>query len=140
MIFEKVYEDAVLPTLANEGDAGWDLYSYETWTLYPEERHLFPTGVKLIKGAIDGGVGFITPRSGLAHKVGVTVLNAPGTIDSGFEGMIYVNLVNLGTNVAEIEAGNRIGQLVVLPLLASAYPVGGDGTVRGEGGHGSSGR
>lgn len=144
-IFEFTDEDhdkccgAELPSKAYAGDAAWDLKlctTYSAEPLAPMERRLFGTGVRLIDGAIDGNVGLICPRSGLATKSGITVLNAPGVLDSGFRGEICVNLINLSDRSAVIMRGDRIAQLVVVPLVGWSN----EGTVRGSGGHGSSGR
>lgn len=132
---------ALLPTKAHQNDAGWDLYldTDEPVYLYPMQRKLCPTGVRLVDGAIDNAVGLICPRSGLAHKSGVTVLNAPGVLDQGYTGEIMVNLISFNEDVVRLEGGDRIGQLVFVPLLVTGSN---DSTlmIRGEGGHGSSGR
>ena len=130
---------AELPTKAYAGDAAWDLRlctPYSSEPLAPMERRLFGTGVRLIEGSIDGNVGLICPRSGLATKSGVTVLNAPGVLDSGFRGEICVNLINLSDKSVVLMKGDRIAQLVVVPSVGWTD----EGAVRGEGGHGSSGR
>lgn len=132
---------AVLPTKAHQNDAGWDLYlnSDETVYLHPMQRKLCSTGVRLAEGAINNAVGLICPRSGLAHKFGVTVLNAPGILDQGYTGEIMVNLVSFNEDVVSLEGGDRIGQLVFVPLLVTG-PNDSTLKIRGEGGHGSSGR
>lgn len=138
-MFEVIDKDrfAVVPTKAHAGDAGWDLtYSDEETWLDPGERWLFGTNLRLAEGAIDAGVGLICPRSGLAHKKGVTVLNSPGVVDSSYRGEIKVNLVNLSNEPVDITQGDRIAQLVVVPVLGWTN----DGNERGDGGHGSSGR
>ena len=127
-----------MPSRAHANDAGWDLHFNETMgtvVLNPGERRLFKTGVRLKEGAIEGAVGLVCPRSGLAHKTGVTVLNAPGIVDQGYRGEIMVNLINLNDEPVEIEQDDRIGQLVVVPVVGLS----GSGKIRGEGGHGSSG-
>ncbi|MGN0827411.1 MAG: dUTP diphosphatase [Kiritimatiellia bacterium] len=112
--FRKLHPAAVLPSYAHEGDAGMDLSSVEEVTVPPHGRALVATGL-----AIELPLGTeaqVRPRSGLAAKYGITVLNAPGTIDAGYRGEIKVILLN--TDVAEfrIEPGMRIAQLVVAPV------------------------
>lgn len=130
---------AVLPTKSHAGDAGWDLRlntMYSTEFLAPGERRLFSTGVRLIDGSIDGAVGLVCPRSGLAVKHGITVLNSPGIVDAKFRGEILVNLINLSDKSVTIRNGDRIAQLVVVPVVGWTN----EGEERGSGGHGSSGR
>jgi dUTP pyrophosphatase len=131
---------AVLPTYAAAGDAGADLASTVEVTLQPGERALVPTGVTLALPA--GTVGLVHPRSGLAARHGVTVANAPGTVDSGYRGEILVNLVNLDPREPfTVRPGDRIAQLVVQRHLTARFvevdslP---DGD-RGDTGHGSTG-
>ena len=112
--FRKLHPAAVLPSYAHEGDAGMDLSSVEEVTVPPHGRALVATGL-----AIELPLGTeaqVRPRSGLAAKYGITVLNAPGTIDAGYRGEIKVILLN--TDVAEfrVEPGMRIAQLVVAPV------------------------
>lgn len=129
-----------IPAYANPGDAGADLYAAEGARLAPGRRALVPTGVAV--AIPDGYVGFVTPRSGLAHRLGVTGVNAPGTIDSGYRGEIKVNLINLDPErTAVIERGDRIAQLVIQPVVRARFievdelsP-----TQRGSNGHGSTG-
>lgn len=127
---------------ANAGDAGIDLVyrAEEPWAenlqLEPGERWLFSTGAWVNPGELDGGVGLICPRSGLAYKSGITVMNAPGIIDARYEGEIKVNLVNLSNDSVIIREGDRIAQFVPVPVMGWSN----EGTERGEGGHGSSGR
>ncbi|MEZ0341394.1 dUTP diphosphatase [Mycobacterium sp. pV006] len=134
-----------LPSRAHEGDAGVDLYSAEDLELAPGARALVPTGVAV---AIPHGmVGLVHPRSGLAARVGLSIVNSPGTIDAGYRGEIKVSLINLDpATPIEIRRGDRIAQLVVqrveLPELievTSFDEAGVSGTTRGDGGHGSSG-
>lgn len=129
-----------LPAFAHPGDAGADLCAAETVVLGPGERATVGTGVRL--ALPDGHAGFVMPRSGLAARHGVTVLNAPGTVDSGYRGEIRVTLLN--TDRAEpytVSAGDRIAQLVVMPVLTVRFaPVDRlDETARGEDGFGSTG-
>ena len=134
--------DPALPplTYAHEGDAGADLHAAADVELKPGERALVPTGVAI---ALPWGyVGLVHPRSGLAAKLGVTVLNAPGTVDAGYRGEILVNLVNHDPRTpALIRRGDRIAQLVVQRVERADFvevaqlPA----SARGAGGHGSTG-
>ncbi|HCT79976.1 MAG TPA: dUTP diphosphatase [Micromonosporaceae bacterium] len=137
---QRLDPDLPLPSYAHPGDAGADLYAAEDAELAPGERKLVRTGVAV--ALPDGYVGLVHPRSGLAVKMGVTVLNAPGTVDAGYRGEILVNLVNHDpANVAKIVRGDRIAQLVV-QRVERAHFHGVDNlsdTVRGTGGHGSTG-
>lgn len=135
-----LHHPADLPSYASDGDAGADLRAAAAVTLTPLERALVPTGVSL--ALPHGTVGLIHPRSGLAAKKGVTVLNAPGTIDSGYRGEIKVILINLSDTRVEIEKGERIAQLVIQDVHTAAFEVRSelDTTTRGDGGFGSTGR
>lgn len=128
-----------LPAYANPGDAGADLKSSVTTTVYAGQRLTVPTGVSV--AIPKGHVGFITPRSGLAARYGITVLNTPGTIDSGYRGELKVILYNTTDTDYWIEEGDRIGQLVIVPFVHAHFtPVESlDDSVRGEGGFGSTG-
>ena len=129
-----------LPAYAKRGDAGLDLRALEAVTLEPGERRLVPTGLAV--AIPEGHAGFVLPRSGLAMEKGVTVLNAPGLIDSGYRGELKVLLVNHGAEAVGIERGERIAQLVVQPV-AHARLVEEErlpGSARGAGGFGSTGR
>ena len=132
-------DGATAPTRAHDTDAGLDLYSLQSATIPPGGRELVGTGVHV---AIPPGyVGMICPRSGLAHKSGLTVLNAPGIIDAGYTGEIKVNLYNAGDEVCWVETGTRIAQLVITPI-PDAHLVQVDtleATERGDSGHGSTG-
>jgi dUTP pyrophosphatase len=132
--------DLPLPAYAHPGDAGADLYAARDVALGPGERALVPTGVAIALPA--GYVGLVHPRSGLAARLGVTVLNAPGTVDAGYRGEILVNLVNHDhATVAKISRGDRIAQLVVQRVERAVFTVV-DTLVdssRGAGGHGSTG-
>ena len=104
--------DLPLPSYAHPGDAGADLYSAEDAEIAPGERKLVRTGVAI--QLPEGYVGLVHPRSGLAVKKGLTLLNAPGTIDAGYRGEILVNLINHDPrNIAKVLRGERIAQLVV---------------------------
>ncbi|MGI5244528.1 dUTP diphosphatase [Dactylosporangium sp. CA-139066] len=129
-----------VPAYAHDGDAGADLYSAQDVEIAPGERALVRTGVAI--ALPEGYVGLVHPRSGLAAKMGVTVLNAPGTVDAGYRGEILVNLVNHDRVIsAKISRGDRIAQLVIQRVERAHFHVVDDlpDTVRGAGGHGSTG-
>ena len=136
---ERLTETAVLPAYAHPGDAGMDLCADEARRLLPGERAAVATGLKIALPA--GTEGQVRPRSGLAITYGLTVLNAPGTIDEGYRGEVKVLLINHGQEPFEIRKGMRIAQLVVAPVRRVALEEGAvsDHTVRGAGGFGSSG-
>ena len=135
----KVHPDAVLPTRASRGAAGFDLTSTEDAVLAPGARALVGTGLAI--ALPDGYEMQIRPRSGLALKQGVTVLNAPGTVDSDYRGEVKVILVNLSDTDVELPAGTRIAQAVVTTHAVPNYkwvdtlPP----TTRGKGGFGHTG-
>ena len=111
----RLHEDAVLPSQAYPGDAGFDLAACERVTLEPGERALVGTGVAV--AIPEGYAGFVQPRSGLAARHGISVVNSPGLVDSGYRGELRVVLLN--TDAREpftVEPGMRIAQLVVLPV------------------------
>ena len=129
-----------LPGYATDGAAGLDLMAVEPHRMLPGERRLVRTGFSI--ALPPGCEGQIRPRSGLAARLGLTVLNAPGTIDPDYRGEIKVLLVNLGSEPVDIEPGDRIAQLVVAPfgkVSAVEVEVLPD-TSRGAGGFGSTGR
>jgi dUTP pyrophosphatase len=137
--------DLPMPARAHDGDAGVDLFSAQDVQLAPGQRALVPTGVAV---AIPHGmVGLVHPRSGLAARVGLSIVNSPGTIDAGYRGEIKVSLINLDPDTSiVVNRGDRIAQLLVqrveLPELvevASFDEAGLADTSRGAGGHGSSG-
>lgn len=137
--FKKLNPDAAVPRQAHPGDAGMDLVSIEALVLEPGKRALVRTGL-----AVEIPVGFegqVRPRSGLALKNGITVLNAPGTIDAGYRGEIGVVLINLGDSPFAVEPGMRIAQLVIAAVAEVTVAVADDlsATERGTGGYGSSG-
>lgn len=128
------------PAYAHPGDAGADLRSARDVTLGPGERALVPTGVAIALPV--GFVGLVHPRSGLAAKHGISIVNAPGTVDAGYRGEILVNLVNLDAREAfTVRRGDRIAQLVVQQVaLAEFTEVDSlSDSARGETGHGASG-
>ena len=135
-----LHRDAVLPTYAKEGDAGADLTSVADVVLEPGERALVPTGVSMALPR--GWVGLVHPRSGLAARHGISVVNAPGTVDSGYRGEILVNLINLDPREsATVRVGDRIAQLVLQEVGEGEFlPVDSlPASERGDTGHGSSG-
>lgn len=137
---EVLVDGAPTPRYARPGDAGVDLSSAESLTLAPGERRLVGTGLRI--ALPHGHVGLVTPRSGLAAKHGITIVNAPGIIDAGYRGEIKVALLNTDAEKAhEIAAGDRIAQLIVLPFpLVTFTPVAElPGSERAESGFGSTG-
>lgn len=137
---EVLLHGAEQPSYAHAGDAGADLVSTDDITLAPGQRATVGTGVSI--ALPDGYVALVVPRSGLASKHGITIVNTPGTVDAGYRGEIRVILLN--TDAAEpytIAAGDRIAQLLVMPVTRARFvaverlP----GTERGAGGFGSTG-
>lgn len=129
-----------LPRRAHRGDAGADLYAAESITLAPGERALVGTGIAIALPL--GTVGLIHPRSGLAAKQGLSIVNTPGTVDADYRGEIKVCLINLDPRTPiEINRGDRIAQLVVqrVELVEFTEVAELDETVRGAGGYGSTG-
>ncbi|MFC0531112.1 dUTP diphosphatase [Phytohabitans kaempferiae] len=132
--------DLPLPAYAHPGDAGADLVAAEDVEIAPGTRALVRTGVAV--ALPEGYVGLVHPRSGLAVRLGVTVLNAPGTVDAGYRGEIMVNLINHDrVATAKISRGDRIAQMVVQRVERAAFqPVDElPDSSRGTGGHGSTG-
>jgi dUTP pyrophosphatase len=138
---QRVREEARLPSRAHVGDAGLDLYAAEAATIDPGERTTVATGIAV--EVPPGYAGLVLPRSGLAARHGIALVNAPGLIDSGYRGEIKILLLNTDrTDAFEISPGDRIAQLVVSPI-ADAVPVEITelaSSARGTGGFGSSGR
>ncbi len=132
--------DLPLPSYATTGSAGLDLRSADSLTLKPGARALVATGIAI--ALPNDYEAQVRPRSGLAVKHGVTVLNSPGTIDADYRGEIKVPLINLGTDDFVITRGDRIAQMIVAPVtMAELVEVDTlDDTSRGAGGFGSSGR
>lgn len=133
--------DLPLPHRAHPDDAGIDLYATEDVTLSPGQRRLTATGVAIALPV--GTVGLVHPRSGLAHKHGLGIVNTPGTIDAGYRGEIKVNLINHDNfKTVTLPRGTRIAQLIVqrveLPEVIEVDTL--DDTDRGTGGHGSTGQ
>ena len=136
----KLRDDAVLPARAHDTDAGLDLSACEELTIGPGERALVPTGLAV--EIPEGHAGLVAPRSGLALRHGISIVNAPGVIDAGYRGEIQVILFN--TDAVEaftVEQGMRIAQLLVMPVTPVTIVEAVDlaTTVRGSGGFGSSG-
>lgn len=128
------------PSYAHPGDAGADLRAREDVVLLPGERKLVPTGVAI--ALPEGFVALIHPRSGLATRHGLTIVNAPGTVDAGYRGEIAVTLLNTdATQPVELHRGDRIAQMVIQRVeYAQFIPVNElGGSVRGTGGFGSTG-
>lgn len=137
--FKRIHPDAVLPAYAHPSDAGMDVRSVDDMTLAPGKRALVHTGlVMLLPPMFEAQV---RPRSGLALKHGVTVLNTPGTIDSGYRGEVGVILINLGDADFVIKKGDKIAQIVIAPVtqpeIVETAEI--DETDRGAGGFGSTG-
>jgi dUTP pyrophosphatase len=129
-----------MPGRAHPGDAGTDLFTAQDIELAPGQRALVPTGIAI--ALPDGYAGFVHPRSGLAARHGVTIVNAPGTVDAGYRGEIRVTLLNTDPDrPVRFQRGDRIAQLVIQRV---AYPVFHEvetlpGSARGDGGFGSTG-
>lgn len=132
--------DLPMPSYARDGDAGLDMYAANDARLEPGARALIPTGLAV---AIPHGyVGLVHPRSGLAARHGLTIVNAPGTIDAGYRGEILVNLLNTdATAPFTIHRGDRIAQLLIAPVLRAELVEVADlpDSERGSSGHGASG-
>lgn len=139
LLIQRLDSDLPLPAHELPGDAGLDIYARLTLELAPGERALIPTGIAIALPA--GYVGLIHPRSGLAARHGFTLVNSPGTIDSGYRGEIAVIGLNTGADSFTIVRGDRVAQLVVMELPrvliqeVKTLP----GSVRSAGGFGSTG-
>lgn len=137
--FKRLCAEAVIPAYAHPGDAGLDVCACETATLLPGERKLVRTG--LVMELPPGTEAQMRPRSGLALKYGVTLLNTPGTIDEGYRGELGVILINVGQEPFAVRPGMRVAQMVIAPVLrvatAEADELG--DTARSAGGFGSTG-
>jgi dUTP pyrophosphatase len=109
-----------IPAYAHPGDAGADLHAAEAVVLEPGERATIGTGVSI--ALPDGYVGFVTPRSGLASKHGITIVNSPGTVDAGYRGEIRVTVLNTDRSVPySVAVGDRIAQLVIIPVVRARF-------------------
>ena len=142
MDVQLLHPHAQPPARTRAGDAGYDLRCVEAFSLEPRERALIPTGVAI--ALPEGVAGLVVPRSGLAARHGLSVVNGPGLIDPNYRGEIRVVLVNLGAEPYEGQPGDRVAQLLLVPFVApetrvvDELPESADG--RGTGGFGSSGR
>jgi dUTP pyrophosphatase len=137
---EVLIKSAHVPVYSHPGDAGADLTAAEAVVLEPGQRATVGTAVAI--ALPDGYAAFVVPRSGLASKHGITVVNSPGTVDAGYRGEIRVTLLNTDSdNAYSISVGDRIAQLIILPVTRAQFiavetlPE----SVRGEGGFGSTG-
>ena len=139
LLIKRLSPTAMLPSYAHPGDAGLDLFADATVSLEPGETKLVGTGISI--ELPQGTEGQVRPRSGLALKHGMTVLNAPGTIDHGYRGEVGVILINHGTRRFDVVPGMKIAQLVIAACLAVEVVEAGElsGTSRGHGGFGSTG-
>ncbi|TCM50003.1 dUTP pyrophosphatase [Kribbella orskensis] len=140
VLIQRLDPDLPVPAYAHPGDAGADLLATSDVTLKPGERAVVGTGIAI--ALQDGYAAFVHPRSGLAAKHGVTLVNAPGTVDAGYRGEIRVCLINLDTSAeVTLRRGDRIAQLVIQRVEKARFveverlP----GSARGEGGYGSTG-
>ena len=137
---KKLHEDAIIPNFAHENDAGMDLYSIEETVIPPNETRLIKTGISI--QLPQNTEAQVRPRSGLALKNSITVLNSPGTIDEGYRGEIGVILINHGKEDFNVEKHMKIAQMVVKPIykvfIQEVYDEL-DNTERGTGGFGSTG-
>ena len=140
VLFRRLADDVPSPSYAHPGDAGADLITTIDATVAPGERVLLPTGIAL--ALPDGYAAFVHPRSGLAVRYGVALVNAPGTIDAGYRGEICVSLINLDqAQPVTLRRGDRIAQLVIQQVARAVFheveqlP----GSDRGSGGFGSTG-
>lgn len=138
--YRRLHPDAVVPARAHGDDAGHDLYSVEALEIPPGERAKVATGIAV--AIPEGHAGLVLPRSGLALRDGVTVVNSPGLIDAGYRGELHVLLLNTDREKTfSVSAGDRIAQLVIVAHDAPQWVEVDefDDTARGEGGFGSSG-
>jgi len=136
---QRLDDELPIPAHAHPGDGGVDLYSRESLRLDAGERAVVPTGIAV--AIPDGFAGLVTPRSGLAARNGISVVNGPGLVDSGYRGEIKVVLVNLSSEAFDIDRGDRIAQFVVVPVSVQEFiPVDElPESTRGSGGFGSTG-
>jgi dUTP pyrophosphatase len=140
VLIKRLDPELPVPAYAHPGDAGADLHTARDVVLEPGERQVVPTGVAI--ALPDGFAAFVHPRSGLAARLGVTLVNAPGTVDAGYRGEIMVTLINTDRHeTVRLARGDRIAQLVIQKVERAAFleveelP----GSVRGSGGFGSTG-
>lgn len=139
LLIKRLSPTAILPSYAHPGDAGLDLFADRAASLEPGETKLIGTGISI--ELPEGTEGQVRPRSGLALKHSVTVLNSPGTIDRGYRGEVGVILINHGPRRFDVEPGMKIAQLVVAACLTAEVVEAGDlsNSSRGHGGFGSTG-
>ena len=135
----KLNENAIIPSYSHEGDSGMDLFSVENYTLFPRKRELIRTGLK-----VEIPLGYemqIRPKSGLAWKKGITVLNTPGTVDAPYRGEVGVILINHGEENYEVKKGEKVAQIVFKKVETAVFKEVDSlsETSRGEGGFGSTG-
>lgn len=139
LLVKKIDKYATLPKYAHSGDAGMDIQTVSGFSLEPGEQTLVSTGIAV--AIPEGFVGLITPRSGLASRAGITVVNAPGVVDSGYRGEVKVALINHGKWPMTFSRGDRVAQMLVVPVetvnIVESENL--DETARGEGGFGSTG-
>lgn len=135
----RIHQNAKVPQKTHDDDAGFDLFAVEEFVLHPQEYTCIPTGLSIELPS--GTEAQIRPRSGLAAKHGVTVLNTPGTIDAGYRGEIKVIMINHGKEDFPIHPGMRIAQMVIKPLYDTSFEEAFtlEESARGEHGFGSSG-
>ncbi|MFC1705023.1 dUTP diphosphatase [Nanoarchaeota archaeon] len=136
---QKVVDDVKVPSYAHPGDAGMDLYAAEECVLKPGERKLINTGIKI--GLPVGYEAQVRPKSGLALKHGISIVNTPGTVDAGYRGLVGVIAINHGTEEFKVEKNQKIAQMVINKIEAADIEEVPelDDTTRGEGGFGSTG-
>ena len=139
LLIQRLDQDLPLPKYAKPGDAGFDVYARIDAILKPGERMLIPTGISIAMPS--GYAAFVHPRSGLAIKHGISIVNAPGTIDAGYRGEVAIILINHSAELFEVKRGDRIAQLVIQrvenpELIEVEFLPGSD---RGSGGFGSTG-
>jgi dUTP pyrophosphatase len=140
VLITRLVQGVPIPSYEHPGDAGADLVTTVDATLAPGERALLPTGIAI--ALPDGFAAFVHPRSGLAARYGVSLVNAPGTVDAGYRGEVRVSVINLDpTTPVTFHRGDRIAQLVIQPVVRARFhevdrlP----GSSRGAGGFGSTG-
>jgi dUTP pyrophosphatase len=135
----KRIKDVKIPSYAHAGDAGVDLYSAEDYVLNPMERKIISTGIKI--ATPNGYEAQVRPRSGLAAKHGISIVNTPGTIDAPYRGEIGIILINLGSEQFKIQKGDKIAQMVFNKIETAEFvEMELDETTRNEGGFGSTGK
>ncbi len=140
MLVRRLDPSVALPSYARNGDAGADLAAAEDVILAPGERRLVHTGVAI--ALPEGYAGFVHPRSGLAARLGLSIVNAPGTVDAGYRGEVMVCLINLDpSHTIRLARGDLIAQLVVQPVTRCDFSAVTElpASERGTGGHGSTG-